>query len=101
MDPVTCRIRQDRETGAIIIYGNVKEPVDWEFKGTIYPEDIAGIMKLFMNRFVLKLVLKNIRRYVVHVWKTRSRIERDDTLEERVNSAYEQIMSRGRPGLRI
>lgn len=84
-----------------MIYGNVKEPVNWEFKGTIYPEDIAGIMKLFMHRFVLKLILKNLWAYLGCVWKSRNLKHKDEALEEKVNSAYDQIMRRGRPGLQV
>jgi len=101
MDLVTCQVKPDRETGAIIIYGNVKEPVNWEFKGTIYPEDIAGIMKLILNISVLKLVLRNLRRYFVYAWKSRSLKNKDEVLEDKVNSAYDQIMRRGRPGLQV
>ena len=101
MDPGTCQIRQDPETGAVIVYGNVKEPVNWEFKGVIYPEDIPGILRLAMSGAVLKLVLKNFWRYFAYLWKTRAQKPIEEGLEEKVNSAYEQIMRRGRPGLQV
>ena len=60
MDMVYCQIKKDPDSDNVIIYGNITEPVNWEFKGVLTPEDIPGIIKLALNWAVLRLFIKHI-----------------------------------------
>jgi len=96
MNPALCQAKEDPDSDGVIIYGNVTEPVNWEFKGVITPEDIPGLFRLVLSFCVLKLIFLNIYRYGVYLFKrlTNNIEEAPDTdiLVDKVNVAYDQIM---------
>ena len=96
MNPALCQAKEDPESGGVIIYGNVEAPVNWEFKGIITPQDIPGFIKLAFSFCMLKLIVLNLYRYAVYLFKrlTNSIEEAPDRdiLVDKVNVAYDQIM---------
>ena len=74
MNPIYCKIKKDPNSDNLYVYGQITEPVNWEFRGVITPEDIPGIFKLALSYGVIKLVLKNLYRYVIYLF-TRKKYE--------------------------
>ena len=98
-----CRyyeVAKDPDSDNVYIVGNITDPVNWEFRAIIEPEDIPGFMKLALNGCMLKLVIKNMYRYIVYLFqKNRYRDPHHDNLEEKVTAAYNRMMKgRIRPG---
>ncbi|MGK5095070.1 hypothetical protein WDW89_24050 [Deltaproteobacteria bacterium TL4] len=95
-----CReyiVKKDPDNGSnVIILGKITDPVHWEFKITVEPEDIAGLMKLLFNYCVLKLTILNLFRYVLYLFN-RQKYQVPENLEESVNNAYENMMNPSRP----
>ena len=90
----------DPETEDVLIIGNITDPVQWEFKITLGPEDIPGMTKIFFNFCVIKLVIKNLYKYVIYLFNRRKYVEAAGAnLEEKVEAAYVQMM-RGREVVR-
>lgn len=82
----------------VFIYGNMQEPVTWEFRITIEPEDIPGFMKAFFNRCMIKLVFKNLHRYLFYLFNRGKYADPEGMdLEKKVNTTYEQVMTGRRP----
>ena len=97
MNPALCQVKADPETGEVIVYGNVTEPVNWEFKGIITPEDVPGFIRLAFSFCMLKLIFLNLYRYGVYLFKrltgrVEEKAEDTDILVDKVNVAYEQVM---------
>jgi len=96
MNPALCQVREDPETGGVIVYGTVTEPVNWEFKGVITPADVPGFFRLVFRFCMLKLILLNAYRYGVYLCRRLTgRAEaapEAGVLVEKVNDAYDQIM---------
>ncbi len=97
-----CRyyeVRKDPNGKDVIIIGNITDPVNWEFRAIVEPEDIAGMMKLFFTMPLIKLVLKNIYQYVLYLINKEKFVDPDrENLEENVMKAYDQMMNgRRRP----
>ncbi len=94
-----CRyyeVRKDPDSDNVFVIGNLTDPVNWEFKAILEPEDIPGFMKLAFNTCMLKLVLKNVHRYIVYLFnRGEYRDKNNENLEEKVNTAYDRMM-RGR-----
>lgn len=93
MDFKYYKAAADKTSDDVYIIGKITDPVDWEFKITIGPEDIAGLTKIFFNWCVVKLVFKNLYRYVLYLVKRRQyedEIEHD--IETKVNEAYTSMM---------
>ncbi len=94
MDFRYYKVRKDPESDNVFIIGKITDPVDWEFKITIDPEDIPGMMKIFFNFGVIKLVIKNLYRYVVYLFNRRKYLEAAGLdIEEKVNDAYTSMMN--------
>ena len=102
-----CRyytVKDDPESEKVYIIGKITDPVNWEFRVTLEPEDIPGLVKMFMNYCVIKLTFKNLYKYVIFLFN-RSKYAKaaGADLEAKVNAAYTQMMttrqrpSRGRP----
>jgi hypothetical protein len=96
MNPALCQLKEDPETGGVIVYGTVTEPVNWEFKGVITPEDVPGFFRLVFRFCMLKLIFLNAYRYGVYLCKrlrgSEAAAPEPGTLVEKVNEAYDQIM---------
>ena len=91
-----CRyytVKPDPDSDSIFIYGKITDPVNWEFRITIGPDDIPGMIKLFLCVSTIKLVLMNIYRYFIYLWnrKKYTAVMGPD-LVQNVNSAYKQMM---------
>lgn len=95
MDFRYCETIKDPETGNVIIIGNMRSPVTWEFKITFHPEDIGGILKMLFSRSMFVFAFRNLYQYVVYLMN-RSTYTIEGNIVERVNSAYEQCMTGGR-----
>lgn len=102
-----CRyytVKNDPESENVYIIGKITDPVNWEFRVTLEPEDIPGLVKMFMNYCVIKLTFKNLYKYVIYLFNRRKYAKAAGAdLEAKVNAAYAQMMttqqrlSRGRP----
>lgn len=82
---------KDPDSGNILVIGKMQDPVNWEFKITLQPEDIGGIMKVALNFAMIKFVLKNLYQYIVYLFN-RKKYQTESDITEKVNSAYEQVM---------
>lgn len=92
--------KSEPETENVMVIGKMNDPVNWEFKITFGSEDIPGLTKIFFNYCVIKLVIKNLYKYVIYLFNRRKYAEaagRD--LEEKVDAAYIEMMN-GRLGRR-
>ena len=88
--------RRDAHSDNVFIIGNITDPVNWEFKATLEPIDVAGFIKFAFKLSVIKLVLMNIYRYIVYLFKRNQYQYKDHAnLEERVTASYDRMM-RGR-----
>ena len=94
---VDCRYyeaRKDPNSANVFIIGTITDPVNWEFKATLEPEDIPGFMKLVFNWCLIKLVLKNMYRYIIYYFKRDQYRDPDyDHLEEKVTASYNRMMN--------
>ena len=95
MDFRYCKTIKDAETGNIVIIGNMRTPVTWEFKITFQPEDIGGIMKAFFCPSMLFFAIKNLPQYLFYLIN-RNKFKTEGNLVDKVNAAYEQCMTGGR-----
>ncbi len=86
---------KDPKSENILIIGNMQDPVTWEFKITLQPEDIAGVMKMLFNFSMIKFVIKNLHQYLIYLLNREKYISQENSLQN-VNEAYEQISSGGR-----
>lgn len=102
MDFRTYKVTKDKKTGDVIIIGNMQDPVNWEFKITMEPDDIPGFMKIMFNLSILILGLKNCYKYIIYLFN-RKKYNNTSTqdLETKVEAAYQQIMHRTRPRPRL
>lgn len=97
-----CRyytVKDDPESEKVYIIGKITDPVNWEFRVTLEPEDIPGLVKMFMHYCVIKLTFKNLYKYVIYLFN-RSKYAKaaGADLEAKVNAAYTQMMTtRQRP----
>ena len=97
MDFRYYKITKDPDSGNVLVSGTITDPVNWEFRITMEPEDIPGFMKVFFNISLLKLALKNAYRYVGYLFTRKKYAGSGDVdIEEKVNIAYEQMMRRSR-----
>jgi hypothetical protein len=89
---------KDPESENVFIVGSMQDPVNWEFRITLTPEDVPGMIKTFFNFSIIRLLIKNIPRYFIYLWNRKKFMENDASdLEKRVNDAYEQVMYGRRP----
>ncbi len=86
---------KDPETGNILIIGSMQSPVTWEFKITLQPEDIGGVMKALFCPSMLFFAIKNLPQYLVYL-ANKKKYRHEGNIVEKVNSTYEQIMTGGR-----
>jgi len=99
MDCRYYKVKSDPADDNIYIVGKITDPVNWEFRVTLEPEDIPGLIKMFMNYCIIKLTLKNMYKYIIYLFNSRKYAEAAGyDIEEKVNSAYMQMMNeRKRP----
>lgn len=83
---------KDPVTGYMMIIGSMQDPVNWEFKVLMQPEDIGGIMKSMFNLPMILFILKNLHQYVVYLFKRKQFRQGEVDIVEKVNTAYDQIM---------
>ena len=95
MDFRRYKTMKDPESGNILIIGSMQSPVTWEFKVTMQPEDIGGIMKALFRPSMIWFVLKNLRQYPTYLLN-KKKFDPENDIVEKVNSTYGQIMSGGR-----
>ena len=96
MDFRYYQVKKDSETGDVIIFGKITDPVNWEFKITLEPNDIAGFMKVFFHSCVMELSLKNSLKFIEYL-KNKQKYTLSQDLENTVNNAYVQMTSRAGP----
>jgi len=90
---------KDPDGDNVFIIGNITDPVNWEFKATLEPMDVAGFIKFAFKLCIIELVLKNLYSYVVYLF-TRKQYKYEDhaNLAERVQTSYDRMMrGRSRP----
>jgi hypothetical protein len=102
-----CRyytVKNDPVGENVYIIGKITDPVNWEFRVTLEPEDIPGLVKMFMNYCVIKLTFKNLYKYFIYLFNRSKYVKAAGAdLEAKVDAAYSQMMttrqppSRGRP----
>ena len=99
MDCRYYKVKKDPDSDSAYIVGKITDPVNWEFRVTLEPDDIPGLIKMFMNYCVIKLTFKNMYKYIVYLFTRRKYMEATGhDIEERVNNAYMQMMNeRQRP----
>jgi hypothetical protein len=97
MDFRYYKITKDPYSNNVLVSGTITDPVNWEFRITMEPEDIPGFMKVFFNISLLTLAIKNAYRYVSYLFKRKQFVDSSEVdIEEKVNMAYEQMMKRSR-----
>ena len=82
---------KDPVTKNILIIGSMQEPVPWEFKVTLQPEDIGGVMKAVFNTSMKWFIIKNLPQYLIYLAK-RKELRLED-IDSKVNNAYDQVMN--------
>ena len=82
---------KDPVTKNILIIGSMQEPVTWEFKVTLQPEDIGGVMKAVFNTSMKWFIIKNLPQYLIYLAK-RKELRLED-IDSKVNNAYDQVMN--------
>ncbi len=92
MDFRYYKVTRDMESGNVCIVGNMRSPVNWEFRIMMEPDDLAGFAKIVLTPSILIYVVKNIHRYVIYLFQRKKFIEEGD-MEEKVMSAYENLVS--------
>lgn len=98
MDFRYYKVVKDPDTGDVCIVGSMRDPVNWEFRIVMEPEDIGGFAKIFFNWSLIWLVIKNAYRYVVYLFNRKEYVEEHgEPIEEKVFSAYETMMRRSKP----
>jgi len=98
MDFRYYKITKDPDNNNVLVSVTITDPVNWEFRITMGPEDTPGFMKIFFNFCVIELAIKNAYRYVAYLFNRKKYSEASgEDIEERVNTAYEQMMRRSRP----
>lgn len=99
MDFRYYQVKNDPASENVYIIGKITDPVNWEFRITIGPEDIPGLIKMFMNYCVITLALKNVYKYVLYLFNRKKyREAAGANIEKQVNDAYSQMMNeRQRP----
>jgi hypothetical protein len=99
MDFRYYQVKRDTAVDNVYIIGKITDPVNWEFRITLGPEDIPGLIKMFMNYCVIRLTLKNIYKYIIYLFNRRKYQEAAGfDIENQVNEAYLQMMNeRKRP----
>jgi len=86
---------KDKQTGEVVIIGNMQDPVTWEFTMKLEPEDIAGILKLLFSPSLLWFVIKNLFRYPMYLFHRKKYVvDGEESLEQRVLGAYDKMMSK-------
>ena len=90
---------KDPASDNVYIIGSMRDPVNWEFRITLTPEDVPGLIKTFFNLSLIKLLIMNIHQYFIYLTSRKKYIDNDGAdLEIKVNDAYEQVMYGRRPG---
>jgi hypothetical protein len=99
MDFRYYQVKSDKASDNVYIIGKITDPVNWEFRITLGPEDIPGMIKMIMNFGVIKLALKNMYKYIIYLFNRRKYSEAVGfDIEKQVDKAYLQMMSeRQRP----
>ena len=99
MDFRYYQVKSDVAGDNVYIIGKITDPVNWEFRITLEPDDIPGLIKMFMNYCVVKLALKNMYKYIIYLFNRRKYSEAAGyDIEKQVNKAYSQMMNeRQRP----
>ena len=89
---------KDPDSGQVLIIGKMLDPVDWEFKITLQPEDIGGIVKMALNRHMIFFVLRNLHQYLIYLFQRKKFKDSSSDMAAKVNTAYDQVMKvRSRP----
>ena len=95
-----CReyvVKKDPDSDNIMIFGQITDPVHWEFKITVGPDDIPGVIKLFLHFCVIKLTLMNMFQYVTYLFN-RKKYAPPENIVEKVDTAFNSMMNkRARP----
>jgi len=93
MDFIYYKVLKDKTSDDVYVIGKITDPVNWEFKITIGPNDIAGLTKIFFNWCVIKLVFKHLYKYLLYLVKRRKfEDEIEPDIEVKVYEAYNSMM---------
>ncbi len=95
MDFRYYKVTKDKETGNVCIVGAMQDPVTWEFRVVMEPEDMGGFIKMFFNWSVFMLVIQNAWRYVAYLFNRKKYAVDGEDIEEKVMTAYDTMMRRG------
>ncbi|MBU0991919.1 MAG: hypothetical protein KJ737_05440 [Proteobacteria bacterium] len=93
MDFKYYKVAANSSSQNVYIVGKITDPVDWEFKITMGPADIAGLTKIFFNWSVIKLVVKHLYTYPLYLVNRRQYEDKiENNIETKVNDAYNSMM---------
>lgn len=86
-------IIKDPNSDAVQILGSITSPVTWEFRIVFEPEDVAGLIRVGLNRHVLKLLFKNAHRYFSYlVHRKQFTKAGSKEIETKVYKTYDQMV---------
>ena len=96
MDFRCYKVMKDPNSKEVWICGQITDPVNWEFKMKLYPEDLGGLIKVFLSGSILWLGAKNCWRYFEYFFNKKKYIQYKDGIDivDKVNKAYEQMHRR-------
>lgn len=90
-------ITQDPESRNIRVSGHIVDPVKWEFRITLTPDDIPGIIKLALNPLTIRLLLLNCYRYIQYIFNRKKYSPADSqALLRKVDIAYDAMVNNSR-----
>lgn len=85
-----------REGDEIVIVGTIRDPINWDFSIRMCEDDLAGIVKVALQRPTLALVIRSLfKRFKRHHW-TQERQEHLDEGKRRRVTAREKGQARVR-----
>ncbi len=99
MDFRYYKVTKDKETGNICIIGNMHDPVNWEFRIMMEPDDLPGLVKVLLNGSVILYVIKNFFRCFIYLFN-RKKYKEEGDLEQKVMNAYKKLTAARTTGSR-
>lgn len=93
MDLRYYRILPGPEQGSVQIVGKMLRPVNWEFRIVFEPKDVAGLIKVAINRHMFSFVLRNSAKYINYVFNKKNfKFKDEDDIVKRVIDFADKII---------
>ena len=94
MDFRYYQVSKDPGNNDVWVSGTITDPVNWEFRIIITPEDIPGILKLAFSFTMIKLFFLNAYRYLGYLFNKKKYLQGEgNEVVEKVTAAYQMMMS--------